>query len=126
MAKVFVSANAIRAWFAEHPEHVPDGAKSVGPTARGRLSAEVVEVYLKHNKGKTYAEKSPAESKSVTIPVPDSKGRNRPKTVTFETARALAGDLAGKRGKLSAKALTAAGKAYAAQSAKTVQPAASV
>lgn len=114
-----VSAPAVRAYFAEHPERIPEGDKSVQPKARGRLSPAAKARFAEDNPSQTYAEKAVYDNAKVTLVVvkQDAKGRKRTKKVEVSAsqARTLAGDLAGKRGRLSEKALAAAAEAYAAQ-----------
>ena len=114
-----VSAPTVRAYFAEHPERIPEGDKSVQPKARGRISPAAKARYAEDNPGKSYAEKTAYETADVvlTVVTRDRKGHKRTKKVTLAAskARVLAGDKAGKRGRLSADALTAAAEAYAAQ-----------
>lgn len=110
-------AKDVRSFFKQHTDLVPEGAeKSLAQGARGRLNPKAVEVFNAQS-GMVYAEGNKAEP-TVTIPVTkaDANGRSRTRKVEVPVsgARALAGDLAGARGRLSPAALAGAGEAYAA------------
>lgn len=116
MARKSVPATAreVRSFFRENPTLVPAGAeKSLSETARGRIKPEAVKVFNAKS-GMKYTEGNRREV-TLTVPTTDRRGRARTRTVRVPDfgARLLAGDLAGKRGRLSAKALAAAGEAYA-------------
>jgi hypothetical protein len=114
-----VSAREIRQAYANGDFDVPEGtniASLVGRNGdgrvRGRLNPAVVEAYLgsKAGKGRSYAEKSVAEAKMVTLPLtkPNAKGARlkRPEAFPISEVRALAGAPA--KGRLSEKHLLAA------------------
>lgn len=116
MAKTIpATAKQVREFFKVHTDLIPEGDASLGATARGRLSPAAREVFNEKS-GQTYAEGNRSEV-TVTLVVPrvDAKGRKRNLKVAVPVsgARALAGDVAGKAGRLSAKALEAAAEAYA-------------
>lgn len=115
-----VSAKAIRTAYAEGAFTVPEGtnlASLVGKDGngkvRGRLNPAVVEAFLASpaGKGHTYAEKSVAEAKSITLTLTrrDKNGKSRGKvteTLPVAEVRALAGAPA--KGRLSQKTLDTA------------------
>lgn len=108
-------AKDVRAFFAENPNLIPEGAEvSVRQGSRGRIAPAAVKVFNKHNRSRPYAE---GNRPLIVIPVPaqDSMGRNITKKVNVPVseARKLAGDHAGKRGFLSEQALSVAGERYA-------------
>lgn len=112
-----VSPATVRAWGRENIDLVPEaGRKCLGDTARGRVHPAVAEAFAEHNPGQVMAEKVRDES-TVTLDIPqtDKRGRNYSvkREVTIAQARELAGEVAGKRGALSATALSAAAQAYA-------------
>lgn len=88
---------------------------------RGRLNPAFVQAFLTANPASTYAEKSVAEVPMVQVPLTSPKtGRAiKPVTMPRSEAKALAG-VGGRKGRLSAEHLLAAGKAYQAKTAKPV------
>lgn len=115
-----VSAKVIRASFAAGEFTLSEGtpnASLVGReggsgVVRGRLHPKVVADFLASDagKGKSYAEKSVAEAKSVTLPLtkPNAKGARlkRPESFPIAQVRALAGAPA--KGRLSSKHIATA------------------
>lgn len=102
-----VPASTVRAWAAEN---------GVATGSRGRLHPDVTEAFHKANPRLRYEPKI-AEAPTVTVKVPttDKRGRNRTKAMTIPAteARSLAGDLAGKRGRLSEAAVERVAEALA-------------
>lgn len=116
MARKTVPATAkvVRSFFRDNPTLVPEGAEaSLAEGARGRIKPTAVKVFNAKS-GMRYAE---GNTTLVTLSVPQTDKRGRAYTRKVEVpdfgARLLAGDLAGKRGRLSAAALAGAGEAYA-------------
>lgn len=120
-----VSAREIRAAYAEGAFTVPEGtnlASLVGRNGdgnvRGRLNPAVVDAFLssKAGKGRSYAEKSVAEKRMVTLPLtkPNAKGARlkRPEQFPISEVRALAG--APEKGRLSARHIETAAAAVEA------------
>jgi hypothetical protein len=106
------TAREVRAWFGEHKDKLPEAAaKSVA--GRGRLHPEAVAAFNAES-GMAYAERN-VPVMPLAYTVQDKAGRNIKRTATVPVfgVRLLAGELAGKRGRFSAKALAAAGEAYA-------------
>lgn len=108
------SASDIRSAYAEGLFTVPEGtnlASLVGRNGdgkvRGRLNPVVVEAFLTSpaGKGRSYAEKSVAEQKTIMLPLVkrNAKGARlqRPEAFPVSEVRALAGAPA--RGRLSSK-----------------------
>ena len=89
------------------------GADGTGERVRGRLHPAFVAAYTAAFPEHTYAEKSVAEKRTVSLPLKSAKtGRPiKPVTVTVAEARALAGEPNGK-GRLSASTLDKAAAAY--------------
>lgn len=113
-----VPAKVVRDWFRSNPESVPEGAeKVIGAKTRGVISPKCVEVFNKANASEGLAY-TPGNTATVEVPFTktDSRGRvlKRSVRMPIERARSLAGETAGARGRLSGKALTAAGEAYVA------------
>jgi hypothetical protein len=112
--KALATAKDVRGFFKENPALIPAGAeKSLGETARGRIKPEAVKVFNKES-GMEYREGNRPQV-TLTVPLTDKRGRAYTRTVEVPdfAARLLAGDVAGKRGRLSAEALRLAGEAYA-------------
>ena len=121
MAKKMIAASGaeVRAYFAENPKALPEGAKFKAD-GRGRLSVAVQEAFTKAT-GKTYVVGHRDEN-SVSLVLPKEvtgKSRNGKVEVSVSRARALAGEAAGERGILSAEAVKAAGIALAKESLAT-------
>lgn len=108
------TAKVVRSYFREHPEQLPEDASAVlRDGVRGRVHPSAVKVFNEVS-GMTYTE---GTRETITVPytVKNAKGANLKRSVELpvDAARLLAGDLAGKRGRLSAAALAGAGEAYA-------------
>jgi len=108
-ARKTVSAARVREWFASaKPEGVPT------PGSRGRLHPETVKAFHAANPREKYVLGTKDES-TVAVKVSKNtkagKARSRTVQVPVAEARRLAGESAGKRGRLSAEALTAVGAA---------------
>lgn len=107
------TAKTVRAFFRQNPDLVPEGAeKFLNEKARGRMPRVVSEIFAEKS-GMVYAEGN-TETVTLTYRHTQPSGRTVKKTVDLPLAevRRLAGDKAGKRGRLSAAALEAAGEAY--------------
>lgn len=110
-----VSASAVRAWFSEAQ---PEGVRA--PGSRGRLHPETVEAFEKANPGKTYVLGTQDASKvTLTVTGTNKRGHktSRKVEVPVSEARALAGEAAGRKGRLSEAAVAAASEALSAQRA---------
>ena len=117
-----VSAKVIREFFASNPDKAPESAaKSLAQGARGRIHPDAVKVFSQANKGKAYdASAKVRDTASVTLKVKGvtATGKSHTKLVKVPAseARTLAGTDAGKRGRLSTKAVEAAAAAFASKS----------
>jgi len=109
-----VTAADVRDWFSRHPKMVPAGAEhTVAKSAKGRVHPLARQVFNAKS-GKVYSEGTPKAQQPLKFYKIDSLGRRQPRTVMLPVAeiRALAGEVAGQRGRLSPEALQAAGEAY--------------
>jgi hypothetical protein len=109
----------VREWFAGL-DPKPEGVTA--PGSRGRLAPSLIEAFAKANPREKYSQGTKdANTVSLRVTKTAKSGKTRKVNVDVpvEEARTLAGDLAGKRGRLSAAALTAAADALSAQSATT-------
>lgn len=80
------------------------------PKTRGRIAKSVIEGYEKETGHKVETGFKPETKVTLRVTKVDAKGHKRTRKVekTLAEVRALAGDVAGKRGKPSAKAVAAA------------------
>lgn len=105
-----VSGNTVRSFLLANPVEGVEVKDS-----RGRLPKAGIEAYEAANPGMVYTPGFKDETK-VSLVLPKEvtgKSRNGKTEVTVAEARALAGDLAGERGILTAAAIEAAGVAFA-------------
>jgi hypothetical protein len=107
-----VPAKAVRSFFAENPTLVPDAALvSLRPGQRGRLHPDAVAVFNERNaeQGVEYVTGNvPGSMVTFTYTQPSGRKAKATEFVADSDLRALAGDLAGERGRLSAAATEAA------------------
>lgn len=121
-----VSAKHIRTAYANGEFKVPEGTdlaclvgRNGSGLVRGRLSPAVRDAFLssKAGKGKSYGEKSPAEGRTVVLPLtkPNAKGARlkRPESFPIAQVRTLAGAPA--KGRLSSKHIATAVEAVQAE-----------
>lgn len=108
-----VSASVVRTFLAT-PEGVA-ALKAAGaptPGARGRIHADSVAVFHKHNPRSQYETASEAQKPTVEVPVTmlDKAGRKttRKVTITTEAARAALGHPKGQRGRFALDTLSLA------------------
>lgn len=120
-----VPASRVREAFAAGEFTAPEAAlpslvgKNGDGRVRGRLNPLAVEAFNEQVEGEQYAgEKSPVESKQVTLPLTkmNAKGARlkRPEAFPLSEVRALAG-VVGKKGRLSAAEVAKAAEAVEAQ-----------
>ena len=110
MSKIAV-AQDVRQWYADNPNEIPEGAeKSVALSCKGRIKPVAIAHFNKKS-GMKYQEGN-TKVVPLTFKHP-STGRTRKAEVPLTQVRALAGDLAGKRGYLSEAALAKAAERYA-------------
>lgn len=109
------TAADVREWFAAHPKMVPAaGAHTVAKSAKGRIHPAAREVFNSES-GMTYDEGTGIHEPLDFIKISKSGARLKRVTMLPRTQiRELAGDVAGKRGRLSPAAREAASKAYTA------------
>jgi hypothetical protein len=106
------SANEVRQFFADNPKHVPAGDKTVGKKPgehRGKLSVPAREVFEKQT-GKTYVSGTRNDLVALTFSYTQPSGRKATKTesLTVAEVRALAGEAAKAKGRLTDEAMEAA------------------
>jgi hypothetical protein len=120
-----VPASRVRAAYAEGLFTVPDAGlacligRNGDGRVRGRLNPIAVEAFNEQVEGEQYAgEKSPVESKTVTLPLTkmNAKGARlkRPEDFPLSEVRRLAG-VSGKKGRLSAAEIAKAAEAVETQ-----------
>lgn len=110
-----LTADRIRKYGADNPEWVKQFSdhdrKAFAPGARGRLPKAVREAGAKAL-GQRFTEGTVKHVPIVVAKVQGGRTRKVTKFIPETEARRLAGDVAGKRGPLSQKALLAAGANY--------------
>jgi hypothetical protein len=128
-----VPASRVRAAFAAGEFTAPEAAlpslvgKNGDGRVRGRLNPLAVAAFNEQVKGEQYAgEKSPVESKSITLPLTKTTAAGakvkRPEAFPLSEVRALAG-VVGKKGRLSASEVETATQAVIAQRGWDTKPA---
>lgn len=108
------TAKDVRAWFAEFPALVPTEAEQ-SIAGRGRLHPSAVEVYNEAS-GREYIEGTAKHVPLEHFKISKSGARlRRVAMVPEKQVRTLAGPHAGKRGRLSAAAMSHASEVYTKQ-----------
>lgn len=115
MSKIVKPATAadVRFWFFKNPKKVPAGTEhTVAVGARGRIAPEAREVFNSES-GMTYSEGT-IEHVELPYTKVSKSGANLKRVAMLPKTevRTLAGDLAGKRGRLSAEAIAHASLKY--------------
>lgn len=116
---VQADSKAVRAFFVENPDLIPEGDKTVGQNSagRGRISKEARAVFTEKNPGAVFFERKVNGPQMVTITYkheqPSGRKVNKKVDLLMKDVRGLLGNEAPQRGRLSAGHLAAAGEAYA-------------